>query len=125
MPTGTTPAAHPGRPGPITPAARPPSRATPAPQIHGPDRRRAEGPVLVLLAGVVGDHSDLALLVPRLAPCAGPQLLLRSRPGLHVDSGYAIVRNVQRLAAALDVTDGPVDAFAQGFDATLCSAPCR
>jgi hypothetical protein len=51
------------------------------------------------VAGVVGDHSHPELLVPWLEPHVSPQIMRRSSRGLDDDSGYAIERDFQRLAA--------------------------
>jgi len=120
MPTATKPAGARRSPWPDHSghAAAVPRNDRTRTQTHGADRRRAEGPPLVLLAGVAGDHSDLELLVPWPEPYVSPQLPRRSRHGLDDDSSRAIERDFQRLAAALDAIGGPVDAFAQGFDAT-------
>lgn len=82
--------------------------------------RSGEGPPLVLVPGVTGDHTHFAFLAPLLEPYFSLWIVHRRGRGRSGDGrAYAIGREFEDVAAVVDAIDDPVDVFAHSFGATV------
>ena len=82
--------------------------------------RSGEGPPLVLVPGVTGDHTHFAFLAPLLEPYFSLWIVHRRGRGRSGDGRtYAIEREFEDVAAIVDAIDDPVDVFAHSFGATV------
>jgi pimeloyl-ACP methyl ester carboxylesterase len=82
--------------------------------------RSGEGPPLVLVPGITGDHTHFAFLAPLLEPYFSLWIVHRRGRGRSGDGRtYAIEREFEDVAAVVDAIDDPVDVFAHSFGATV------
>lgn len=78
--------------------------------------RTGDGPPLVLVPGVTGDHTHFDVLAPKLAPHFTLWMVHRRGRGQSGDAhAYAIEREYEDVAAVIDHIGGPVDAFGHSF----------
>jgi pimeloyl-ACP methyl ester carboxylesterase len=78
--------------------------------------RSGEGPPLVLVPGVTGDHTHFAFLAPLLEPHFSLWIVHRRGRGHSGDAPeYAIEREHEDVAAVVDAIGSPVDVFAHSY----------
>jgi pimeloyl-ACP methyl ester carboxylesterase len=78
--------------------------------------RSGEGPPLVFVPGITGDHTHLALVAPLLEPHFSLWMMDRRGRGESGDAPeYAIEREYEDVAAVVDAIGGPVDVFGHSF----------
>jgi pimeloyl-ACP methyl ester carboxylesterase len=82
--------------------------------------RSGEGPPLVVVPGVTGDHTHFKFLAPLLEPDFSLWMVHRRGRGHSGDGAeYAIEREFEDLAAVVDSIGGAVDVFGHSFGADL------
>src|SRR4051812_11044833 len=79
-----------------------------------------QGPPLVLVPGVTGDHTHFRFLVPLLESRFTVWAVDRRGRARSTDGPeYAIEREFEDVAAIVDAVGGPVDVFGHSFGADL------
>jgi pimeloyl-ACP methyl ester carboxylesterase len=88
--------------------------------------RSGDGPPLVLVPGVTGDHTHFDFLAPKLEPHFSLWMMQRRGRAQSGDAPeYTIEREYEDVAVVVDEIGGPVDAFGHSFGADVLLGAMR